>query len=123
MANLKEMEKENAQLKEKIAGLEKALAEAKTIQASTGRPSKSRAQAEQVKAILDRDGKITKEQLTQINQKYPSDGIYYYKNLLKGVVIRQGQTYWTPEALMKAEEAKKAPAPAPAQTEPQQPAA
>jgi peptidoglycan hydrolase CwlO-like protein len=62
VAEQSELEKENAKLREQIAGLEKAMAEAKTTQASA-RPSKSREQAEAVRAILDKDGKITKEQL------------------------------------------------------------
>lgn len=103
MRTVKELEKENTKLKEQIAGLEKALADAKA-QTATARPSKSREQAEQVKAILDKDGKITKEQLAQINPKYPSDGIYYAKNLLKLDVRRAHSCYWLPKALEAYEE-------------------
>ena len=124
MPTVKELEKENAKLKEQIAGLEKALAEAKTVQASA-RPSKSREQAEQVKAILDEKGVITKDELLKINPKYPSDGVYYAKNLLKLQIIRAHGCYWTPKALdaheavekLKEPDAKKAtPAPSSAAT-------
>lgn len=117
MPTMKELEKENARLKEQVAGLEKRIAEVQA-QSQTSRPSKSREQAEQVKAILDKDGKITKEQLAQINPKYPSDGIYYAKNLLKLDVRRAHGCYWLPKALeayeeqlKKEAEAKKAAAP------------
>ncbi len=126
MPTMKELEKENARLKEQVAGLEKRIQE-RQAQAGSSRPSKSREQAEAVKAILDKDGKITKEQLAQINPKYPSDGIYYAKNLLKLDVRRAHGCYWLPKALeayeeqlKKEQEAKKAAAPKPAPAPPQQ---
>ena len=116
-----ELEKENQKLKDQIAGLEKALAEAKA-QTASAKPSKSREQAVAVQAILEKDGKITKEQLLKINPKYSSDPIYYYKNLLKGVVVKGEGAYWTAAAWAKHEE-EKAKAEAANKTAPAAPAA
>lgn len=110
MSTVKELEKENAALKEQVEGLTKRIKELEE-QKATARPSKSRVQAEQVKAILDKAGFVTKEQLTHINEKYPSDPIYYAKNLLGVVVVRKDGVYFTPKAL-EAYEAEKAKAPA-----------
>jgi hypothetical protein len=77
-----------------------------SAQTATAKPSKSREQALQVKAILDEKGFVTKEELLKVNAKYPSDGIYYAKNLLKLEVIRKDGAYWTPAALAKHEEEK-----------------
>lgn len=98
MPTVKELEKENQKLREQVAGLEKRVQELQA-QSVASRPSKSREQAEAVKAILDRDGKITKEQLTALNPKYPSDAVYYAKNMLKLDIRRAHGCYWTPVAL------------------------
>jgi len=93
-----------------------------SAQTATAKPSKSREQAVAVQAILEKDGKITKEQLLKINPKYSSDPIYYYKNLLKGVVVKGDGAYWTAAAWAKHEE-EKAKAEAAKKTAPAAPAA
>src|SRR5579872_182270 len=121
MTTAKELEKENATLRAQVEGLTKRVKELEELRAAA-RPSKSREQAEKVKAILDRDGKITKDQLLKINPKYSSDPIYYYKNLLKGVVVKGEGAYWTAAAWAKHEE-EKAKAEAAKKTAPAAPAA
>lgn len=107
----KEMEKRIAELEAQNAGLLKRVEELQAA-ASVAKPSKSREQALAVQTILQKDGRITKEQLLKLNSKYPSDPIYYFKNILKGVVIRKDGIYFTPQALVKYEEEKAKAAPA-----------
>lgn len=106
MTSPKELAAENAKLKEQVAGLQKRIAELEAQQVSAA-PSKSRQQAEAVKKVLDEKGVITKAELMQLNQKYPSDAIYYARSLLKVDVKRAHGAYWTPAALRTYEEGLK----------------
>jgi len=104
----KELEKRIQELEAQNEGMKKRIAE---LEAQKSAPSKSRQQAEAVAAILQKDGIITKEQLSQINPKYPSDGVYYFKNLLHGqCILVRGIGYMTPAAhsVWQAEQEKKA---------------
>lgn len=73
-----QLQKENQLLKEQVAGLLKRIQE---LEASR-KPSKSRQDAEQGLKMLEA-GPVTTKQLAQLNQKYPSDVIYYVRNILK----------------------------------------
>ena len=108
-----QLEKENAQLKEQVAGLVKALEEAKTVKATTGK-GKSHSQAQKALEMLTEAGAagITTEQLAPLNEKYPSDPIYYVRSLLKKTIVRQNKRYYlaefAPKETPKAEEPKEA---------------
>jgi hypothetical protein len=99
-----ELEQQIAKKDEQIAGLTKALQEAKTI-ASVGK-GKSHAQAAAGLKMLQEAGVngCTKEQFATLNPKYPSDVAYYIKNILKVNVNRvkteKGSVYMLNEALV-----------------------
>lgn len=94
-----ELEKENAQLKEQIAGLTKRVEE---LAQKTPKPSKSRTQAEEGLKMLQQ-GPCTVAQFKTLNEKYPSDVPYYIRTLLKIDVktVRlgegKGSAYMLPE--------------------------
>jgi hypothetical protein len=106
----RELEKENQKLREQIAGLQHRVKELEETKAASA-PSKSRLQAEAVKAILDKDQLITREQLAQINPKYPSDPVYYFRQHFKETIITlktaSGTVYMTMSAHQKYLEGKK----------------
>ena len=66
------LKKENAELKARIAELE----------SKQSKPSKSRLQAEATLELL-KAGPVSSEQLSRLNEKYPSDCIYNVRNILK----------------------------------------
>lgn len=74
----KELEKENQRLRDQLAGLERRVKELEGQKA----PSKSHQQAEAVAELL-KAGPVSKDQLVKINPKYPSDAVYYCRQLLK----------------------------------------
>lgn len=93
-----QLEKENQQLREQISGLTKRLEEMKQV-TKEQKPSQSRVQAEAAYALLQ-SGPVTKEMLSKINQKYPSDAIYYVRTILKQEVktvkTKAGSVYMLP---------------------------
>lgn len=106
------------ELEEKLALSEKAVA---TMQsAPAGQVSKSRQQAEKALELL-KAGTVTLEQLKSINEKYPSDPIYFVRTILKVSVIThkakgQATTYSLPTAASTEEKKEEQPAPAPEPT-------
>jgi hypothetical protein len=72
-----QLEKENALLKEQVAGLTKRITELESQKPA----SKSRMQATAVLHLLEQ-GPVGMDALVKINQKYPSDCIYYCRTLL-----------------------------------------
>ena len=108
MTSPKELEKENAKLREQVEGLKKRVAELEAQKA----PSKSRQQAEEGLQMLQ-EGPVSKEQLAKLNPKYPSDVVYYIKNILKQPVVRYKGAYMLPQhyEILKAKEAESTPAP------------
>lgn len=97
----RELEKENAKLKEQIAGLQRRVQELESQKPA----SKSRQQAEEGLKMLQ-DGPVSKEQLAALNPKYPSDVVYYIRNILKQPVIRYKGAYMLPQhyEILKAKE-------------------
>ena len=87
-----QLERENALLKEQVAGLTKRVKELEAAKPA----SKSRQQAEAALKMLE-SGPVTQAQLKTLNNKYPSDCVYYVRNLLKIDVKRvktaAGTTY------------------------------
>jgi hypothetical protein len=96
---ISKLEKENSLLREQNAGLTKRLEELHQ-QKKQEKPSKSRLQAEAALKMLQ-EGPVSKEQLLTLNQKYPSDAIYYVRTLLhqdvKTVKTKTGSVYMLPE--------------------------
>jgi hypothetical protein len=114
----RELEKENAKLKEQIAGLQRRVQELESQKPA----SKSRQQAEAALELLKK-GPVSKEQLLKINPKYPSDCIYYVKNILKQPVVRHKNFYMLPEhyeVLKAKQEEEKAATAVQAQVEPKE---
>lgn len=118
----KELQAENATLKARVAELEEKLTLsekiATTIQsAPVAQPSKSKQQAEAALELL-RKGPVTTDMLKAINERYPSDPIFFIRSVLKQQVITTrvpgGKTFYS---LPGAE------APAAAKTEEAPPAA
>lgn len=71
------LEKENAKLQEQLAGATKRISELEQAKPA----SKSRMQATAVLHMLEQ-GPVGIDALVKINQKYPSDAIYYCRTLL-----------------------------------------
>lgn len=117
-----ELESENSQLKSDLASALKLAEDAKSA-APVQEKSKSRVQAEQAFALLQK-GPVTIADLKGINEKYPSDPIYFVRTILKQTVVtakaKEGKTtYSLPGAAPATEEVKKEVAPA---TAPETPA-
>jgi len=98
------LEKENAQLKEQIAGLTKRLEEAEKQRPA----SKSRQMAVAALAMLA-EGPCTVDKFVKLNAKYPSDCIFYARSLLHAdirLVRRSGQpnVYMLAEHFLKYQE-------------------
>ena len=74
-ARLLELEAENENLKKQITELT-------TTSAKAPKVSKARTMAEALLDLFRQKGEVTKEDLAQINPKYPSDVIYYGKTVL-----------------------------------------
>ena len=92
----KELEKENQKLREQLDG---ALKRIKELEGQ--RPaSKSHQMAEKTMELLKK-GPVTTAQLKEINPKYPSDAIYYARQLLKidvkTVRTASGTAYMLPD--------------------------
>ena len=91
-----QLERENALLKEQVEGLKKRVVELEGAK----KPSKSREQAEKTLEML-KAGPVTVAQLKTLNDKYPSDCIYYVRNILKidvkTVRTTVGSVYMLPE--------------------------
>jgi hypothetical protein len=110
-----QLEKELAKVIEQRDGLAKRVQELEAVKPA----SKSRQQAEAVKQLLA-EGPVTQAQLKELNPKYPSDGVYYVRTLLKinvhtvRVGADKGGTVYMNDAVFKtyqdglAEEKKKA---------------
>ena len=81
---IQELEKENAQLKEQIAGMQKRLQEAETLGTGKGK-SKSREQAEEAVKLLEAAGVagVPLAEFAKLNPKYPSDVAFYIRSILK----------------------------------------
>src|SRR5258708_1283037 len=82
---VKELVAANEQLIARVAELEAQL-EASNLSAPAPQPSKSKVQAERAIALL-KAGPVTTTQLKEINEKYPSDPIYFVRTLLKQRVV------------------------------------
>jgi hypothetical protein len=72
-----QLEKENALLKEQVAGLTKRIGELESQKPA----SKSRMQATALLHLLE-SGPVGMDQLAKLNPKYPSDAVYYCRTLL-----------------------------------------
>jgi hypothetical protein len=73
-----QLEKENAQLKEQLAGAAKRIEELDRQKPA----SKSRMQATALLDLLE-SGPVGMDKLASLNAKYPSDPVYYARTLLK----------------------------------------
>jgi hypothetical protein len=91
-----QLEKENSLLKEQVNGLTKRVKELEATKA----PSKSKQQALQALEML-KAGPVTQAQLKGLNDKYPSDPVYYVRTQLKvnvhTVRTAAGTVYMTDE--------------------------
>jgi len=91
-----QLQRENAQLKEQIEGLKKRLEELE----GQKKPSKTRQQAEKALEMLQA-GPVSVEQLKTLNEKYPTDPIYYVRTALKvdvkTVRTAAGSVYMLPD--------------------------
>jgi hypothetical protein len=94
-----QLEKELQTVTEQRDGLLKKLKEAETFGLGKGK-SKSRLMAEEGLKMLEA-GPVTAAQLKTLNDKYPSDVVYYIRTMLKVDVktVRSaaGTVYMTPE--------------------------
>jgi hypothetical protein len=82
-----QLEKENALLKEQVAGLKKRIGELEQAKPA----SKSRMQATELMHMLA-EGPVPVDKLVKLNPKYPSDAVYYARTLLKADIklVRRG---------------------------------
>jgi hypothetical protein len=91
-----QLKKENAKLQEQLAGLTKRIGELEQQKPA----SKSRQMAVATLHLLEQ-GPVGIDALAKINPKYPSDAIYYVRNILKRDVklVRKagGNVYMLPE--------------------------
>ena len=91
-----QLERENSLLKEQVNGLTKRVKELEATKA----PSKSKQQALQALEML-KAGPVTQAQLKGLNDKYPSDPVYYVRTQLKvnvhTVRTAAGTVYMTDE--------------------------
>ena len=83
------------ELEAKLEASEKSVAHMQAAP-TPAQPSKSRIQAEKALELL-RQGPVTTAQLKAVNEKYPSDCIYFVRNVLKVRVktnrTAEGTTY------------------------------
>ena len=102
-----ELKKQNEELAAKVAELEaqlKQVTDAAAAATVAGMP-KGRSQALKAMELL-KAGPVTIEQLKAVNEKYPSDPIYYVRQLLKvEVKTNRSKTGGTTYQLVVAEEA------------------
>jgi hypothetical protein len=98
-----QLKQENATLQEQVDSLKKRLTEMEVAKPK----SKSRQQAEQGLEML-KAGPVTKEQFAKLNPKYPSDVVYYIKNILKidvkTVRTANGSVYMLSDQFQKYQE-------------------
>ncbi len=91
-----QLQRENTQLKEQVEGLKKRLEELE----GQKKPSKTRQQAEKALEML-KAGPVSVEQLKTLNEKYPTDPIYYVRTALKvdvkTVRTAAGSVYMLPD--------------------------
>ena len=79
-----ELEKENASLKEQVAGMQKKLAENAALGIGRGK-SKSKLMAEEALKLLQEAGSngVPLAEFAKLNPKYPSDVAFYLRSILK----------------------------------------
>ena len=109
-----ELEKENAQLKEQVAGMQKKLAENAALGIGRGK-SKSKLMAEEALKLLQEAGSngVPLAEFAKLNPKYPSDVAFYLRSILKVDLktvrkMEGGTRYMLPEHFATYEAAQKA---------------